>query len=63
MEQQHIDVLSCSRQQSWYIPGIILQRTTQDVYVIEVRNNKAVEPDNTQSIRREQDHHGFSRHL
>ena len=34
--RHHKDVLSRHRLQSWYIPGVILRKTGQDVYVIQV---------------------------
>ena len=58
MERHHKDVLSRHRQQSWYIPGVILQKTGQDVYVIQVGNNNTVEQDDTQLLPLEPDPHG-----
>ena len=40
VERHHKDVLSRHRQQSWYIPDVMLRKTGQDVYVIQVGNNK-----------------------
>ena len=51
-------LLSRHQQQSWYIPGAILWKNRQDVYVIQVGNNKTVEPDQTQLLPREPDPHG-----
>ena len=58
VERHHKDVLSQHRQQSWYIPGVILRKTGQDVYVIQVGNNKTVQRDHTQLLPRELDPHG-----
>ena len=58
VERHHKDVLSWHRQQSWYIPGVILRKTGQEVYVIQVGNNKTVERDHTQLPPREPDFHG-----
>ena len=58
LERHHKDVLSRQRQQSWYIPGLILWKTGQDVYVIQVGNIKTVERDHTQLLPREPDLHG-----
>ena len=42
--ERHLkDVLSRHRQQSWYILGVILQKTGQDVYAIQVGNKGTVE--------------------
>ena len=57
-ERQHKDVYSRHRQQSWYIPGVILWRTGQDVYVIQVGNNKTLERDHTQLLPRDSEPHG-----
>ena len=56
--RHHKDVLSWHRLQSWYIRGVILQKTGQDVYVIQVGNNKTVERDHTQLLWRDPDPHG-----
>ena len=58
VERHHKDVLSWHPQQSWYIPGVILRKTRQDVYVIQVGNNKMVERDHTQLFPQERDPHG-----
>ena len=58
VEQHHKHVLSRHRQPSWYIPGVILRETGQDVYVIQVGNSKTVERDHTQLLPRETDPHG-----
>ena len=58
VERHHEDVLSRHRQQSWYISDVILRKTGQDVYVIQVGNNKTVERDQTQLLPRELDPHG-----
>ena len=58
VERHHKDVLSRHRQQSCYIPGVILRKTGQDMYVIQVGNNKTVERNHTQLLPREPDPHG-----
>ena len=58
LERHHTDVLSRHRQQSWCIPGVILQKTGQDVYVIQVGNHKTVERNHTQLLAAEADRHG-----
>ena len=60
VERHHKDVLSRHRQQSWYLPGFILRKARQDVYVIQVANNKTVlvEGDHIQLLPREPDPHG-----
>ena len=58
LERHHKDVLSRHQQRSWYLPGVILRKTGQDVYVIQVGNNKTVEHDHTQLLPREPDFHG-----
>ena len=60
VERHHKDVLSRQRQQSWYLPGVILRNTGQNVYVIEVGNNKTVERDHTRLLPREPDPHGWA---
>ena len=40
VEQQNKDISSRGQQQSWYISGVILRNTGQDVYVIYGGNNK-----------------------
>ena len=58
VERHHKDVLSRHQQQSWYTPGVILRKTGQDVYVIQVGNNKKVEQDHTQLLPRRLDPRG-----
>ena len=58
VERHHKDVLSRHWQQSWYIPGVILRRTEQDVYVFKVGTNKTVERDPTELLPREPNPHG-----
>ena len=58
LEQYHKDVLSRHRQQSWYLPGVILRETGQDVYVIQGENNKTVERDHSPLVPRKPDPHG-----
>ena len=58
VERHHKDVLSRHRQQSWYIPLVILRKTVQDVYVIQTKISKTVEPDHTQLLPQKPDPHG-----
>ena len=58
VERHHKDVLSRHRQQSWYIPGVIVRKTGQGVYVIQEGNNKTVERDHTLLLPREPGPHG-----
>ena len=48
VERHHRDVLKRIRQQSWYIPGVIMRKIGQDVYAVQVNNNKILDRDNTQ---------------
>ena len=57
VERHHKDILSRHRQQFCYIPGVILRKTGQDLYMIKVGNNKTVEQDHTQLLPREPDPH------
>ena len=50
VERHHKDFLSRHRQQSWYLSGVLLRRTGQDIYVIQVGNKKKVERDRTQLL-------------
>ena len=34
VERHHKDVLTRHRQQSWYIPGVIVRKIAQDVYTV-----------------------------
>ena len=60
VERHHKNVLSRHRQQSWYIPGVILLKTGHDVHGFQVGNNKTVERDHTQLLQREPDPQGRS---
>ena len=42
------DVLTRHRQQSWYIPGVIVRKMGQDVYAVQVGDNKILDWDHTQ---------------
>ena len=53
MERHHKDVLCRHPQQAWYILGVILRKTGQDV-----GNNKTAERNHTQLLPRELDPHG-----
>ena len=48
MERHHKDVLTRHRQQSWYIPGVIVRKIWQDVYAVQVGDNKILDRDHTQ---------------
>ena len=48
MERHHKDVLTQHRQQSWYIPGVIMRKIRQDVYAVQVGDNKMLDWDHTQ---------------
>ena len=47
-ERHHKDVLTRHRQQSWYIPGIIVRKIGQEVYAVQVGDNKILDWDHTQ---------------
>ena len=49
-ERHHKKVFSRHRRQSRYLPGVILQNTEQDVYVMQMGNSKAVERDHGQLL-------------
>ena len=48
MERHHKDVLTWHRQWLWYIPEIIVRKIGQDVYVIQVGDNKILDRYHTQ---------------
>ena len=48
VERHHKDVLSKHRQASWYVPGVIVRKVGQDVYVVRVGDNKILDRDHTQ---------------
>ena len=48
VEHHHKDVLTRHRQQSWYIPGVIVRKIGQDVYAVQVGDNKILDRDHTQ---------------
>ena len=48
VELHHKDVLTRHRQQSWYIPGVIVRKIGQDVYAVQVGDNKILDRDHTQ---------------
>ena len=58
VDRHHKDVLSRHRQQSWYLPGVILRKTGQNVYLIQSGGNKTVEGDHPQLLPPEPDPHG-----
>ena len=58
LERHHKDVLSRHRQQSRYVPGVLLRKTRQDGYVIQVGNNQTVERGHTGLLPHELDPHG-----
>ena len=41
-------MLARHRQQSWYIPGVIVRKIGQDVYAVQVGDNKVLDQDHTQ---------------
>ena len=41
-------MLTRHRQQSWYIPGVIVRKIGQDVYAVQVGDNKILDRDHTQ---------------
>ena len=47
VERHHKDVLSRHPQASWYVPGVILRKVGQDVYVVRVGDNKILDRDHT----------------
>ena len=59
VECHHDDILSRHRQQSRYLPGVVLRKTTQDVYVIQL-GNKTMERDHTQLFPQHPDTHGHA---
>ena len=48
VERHHKDVLTRHRQQSRYIPGVIVRKIGQDVYAVQVGENKILNRDHTQ---------------
>ena len=48
VERHQKDVLTRHRQQSWYIPGDIVRKIGQDVYAVQVGDNKILHQDHTQ---------------
>ena len=48
VERHHNDVLTCHRQQAWYIPGVIVRKIGQEVYAVQVGDNKILDRDNTE---------------
>ena len=48
VECHHKNVLARIRQQSWYIPGVIVRKIGQDVYAVQVEDNKTLNRDYTQ---------------
>ena len=46
VERHHKDVLT--RHQSWYIPGVVVCKIGQDVYAVQVGDNKILDRDHTQ---------------
>ena len=61
MERHHKDVLSRHWQQSWFLLGVALRKTGQDVYVIQVENKETVERDHMQLLPWEPDPDGRAR--
>ena len=48
VERHHKDVLSRHRQESCYVPGVIVRKVGQDVYAVRVGDNKILDRDHTQ---------------
>ena len=48
MDRHHKDVLTRHRQQSWYIPGVIVRKIGQDLYAVQVGDNKVQNRDHTE---------------
>ena len=48
VDLHHKDVLTCHRQLSWYIPGVIVRKIEQDVYAVQDGDNKMLDRDHTQ---------------
>ena len=47
VERHHKDVVTRHRQQWWYIPGVIVRKIGQAVYVVQVGDNKILDRDHT----------------
>ena len=48
VEHHHKDVLTRHRQQSWYIPLFMVRKIGQEVYAVQVRDNKILDRDHAQ---------------
>ena len=48
MQRHQKDVLTQHRQQSWYIPRVIVRKIGQDVYAVQVGENKILDRDPTE---------------
>ena len=48
VKRQHKDVLSKHRQASWCVPGLIARKVGQDVYAVQVGDNKVLDRKHTQ---------------
>ena len=58
VERHHKDVLIRHRQQSWYIPGVIVRKIGQNMYAVQVGDDKILDPEHTQLRRRAPDPSG-----
>ena len=58
VQRHHKDVFSRHWQRSWFIPGVTLRPTKQDVYMTQVGKNKTLERGHTQLLTREPHPHG-----
>ena len=58
VERHHKDVLTRPLQQSWYIPGVIVRKMGQDVYAVQVGDNKILDRDHAQLLPRAPDPSG-----
>ena len=48
VQRHHKDVLTQHRRQSGYTPGVIVRKIGQDVYAVQVVDNKILDEDHTQ---------------
>ena len=48
VERHHKDVLTPDRQQLWYIRGVIVCKIGQDLYAVQVGDNKILDGNHTQ---------------
>ena len=58
MEPNHKKLVTSHRQQSFYIPGVIVRKISQQVYAFQLGNNKIPDQDHEQIRPRAPDHSG-----